>query len=437
VSSLPRGRSVLGAIALAASCAVGAQAVFERVAHALPPAAPDATGALRLGDVIREARSRRREIVAATARASAAGAVPDRVSALPDPMVMASLDHLPLMLDGANYSFMVEQQFPLSGNLGARARAASAEAAALRKDIRRVALDVETEAAVAFAMVAEAQAMKAVTTEQLGLARTVVDLTKARLAGADASAADVVRAEVDVQRLVADVDALDAEIDGAGAMLRSATGRSPGSEVPLCDPASPEGAPLPAPRLAELALATRPELGVMRARTAAARADVDVMESMYSPMAVARLGGAYTMTDGPGLMTAFGVSIPLWRGSLASGVTEAEQMVRMASAEVDAMAQMIRGEVGAARGRVVGLQSRKVALDGKLLPLARTSLDLSLTSYASGQLPLVSVVDSARALRELRMELVSVRVQLLIAWVRLGRATGTLDIQSLSSRRIL
>lgn len=436
MSSRWRTRSMLGAIALIASCVATGIPLFEGAAHAQPSSSPYAPGSLRLDDVIREARTRRREIVAATARAHAASAVPDRVSALPDPMVMASLDHLPPMLDGANYSFMVEQQFPLSGNLGARSRAAAAAASALRTDIRRVALDVETEAAIAFAMVAEAQAMKAVTTEQLGLARTVVELTKARLAGADASAADVVRAEVDVQRLVADVDALDAEIDGAGAMLRAATGRVPSAGVPSCDPSSPEGAPLPASRLTELAVATRPELGVMRARTVAARADVDVMESMYSPMATARLGAAYTMTDGPGLMTAFGVSIPLWRGSLAAGVTEAEQMVRMANAEVDAMAQMIRGEVGAARGRVVGLQSRKAALDGKLLPLARTSLDLSLTSYASGQLPLVSVVDSARALRELRMELVGVRVQLLIAWVRLGRATGTLDLQSLSSRRM-
>jgi outer membrane protein TolC len=159
------------------------------------------------------------------------------------------------------------------------------------------------------------------------------------------------------------------------------------------------------------------------------------MESMYAPMAVARLGAAYTMTDGPGLMTAFGISVPLWRDSLAAGVTEAEQMVRMTGAEVDAMAQMIRGEVGSARARVLGLQGRRDALERKLLPLAKTSLDLSLTGYAGGQLPLVSVVDAAGALRELRMQLVQVRAQLLVAWIRLGRAVGTLELDALASRR--
>ncbi len=403
----------------------------QGAALAQEPSAPT----LRLDAVVREARRQRREVTAADARARAAESVPDRVEVLPDPMVMASLDHLPFMLDGANYSVMIEQQFPLSGVLGARARAAAAEAAALRNDVRRVGLDVETEAAVAFAMLGEGQGMRAVTLEQVALSRAIVAVTKARLEGADASAADVLRAEVDVQRLEADLEALDAEIDGAAAMLRAATGRAATGATPACDLASPEGPPLSGARLGEVALAGRPELGVMRARTVAARAEVDVMESMYSPMAVARLGGAYTMSEGPGLMTAFGVTIPLWRGSVDAGVVEAEQMVRMTGAEVDAMGQMIRGEVAAARARVVGLQARRLSLESRLLPLAKASLDLSLTSYAGGQLPLVSVVESARALRELRMELVGARVRLLVAWVRLGRAVGTLDLEKLASRR--
>ncbi len=80
MSSRWRTRSMLGAIALIASC-VATGILFEGAAHAQPSSSPYAPGSLRLDDVIREARTRRREIVAATARASAAGAVPDRVSA--------------------------------------------------------------------------------------------------------------------------------------------------------------------------------------------------------------------------------------------------------------------------------------------------------------------------------------------------------------------
>lgn len=435
-----RGRPPAGGCASAilrlalATLVVGAVAT----AAAEPSRAPvaNAVPALRLENVVREAANRRREVVAATARARAAAAVPDRVEVLPDPMVMASIDHLPTMLHGVDYSFMVEQQFPLSGVLGARARAARAEAAALRTDVRRVGLEVETEAAIAFAMVAEAQAMRDVVVEQEGLSRAIVEVTKARLAGAEASAAEVMRAEIDAQRLVTDREVLEVEVEGAGAMLNAALARPPAPSAPRCDLSSPDEAPLPMARLHELALASRPELETMRSRVVAARADVDVMDAMYAPMAVARIGGASTMTDGPGLMTAFGISVPLWRGSLDAGVTEAEEMVRMAGADVDAMGTMIRGEVAAARARVVGLQARKTAIETKLLPLARTTVDLSLTGYAGGQLPLVSVVDAARALRELRMELVTVRSQLLVAWVRLGRTVGTLDLSRLTTRRV-
>jgi hypothetical protein len=60
------------------------------------------------------------------------------VSALEDPMVSPSLDHLPFRLDGASVSLSVEQRFPLSGVLGDRKRAAEAEALRARAQVGRV-----------------------------------------------------------------------------------------------------------------------------------------------------------------------------------------------------------------------------------------------------------------------------------------------------------
>jgi hypothetical protein len=62
----------------------------------------------------RHARERRQEPAAASARARAAAARPAVVSALEDPMIMASVDHLPFGLHGVDASAMVEQRFPLS-----------------------------------------------------------------------------------------------------------------------------------------------------------------------------------------------------------------------------------------------------------------------------------------------------------------------------------
>src|SRR5262245_35158108 len=70
---------------------------------------------LRLADVIRIAGERRDEIQAARARSRAAEARPAIVSAIEDPMLSPSLDHLPFMLGGADVSVTIEQQIPLSG----------------------------------------------------------------------------------------------------------------------------------------------------------------------------------------------------------------------------------------------------------------------------------------------------------------------------------
>ena len=74
---------------------------------------------------------------------------------------------------------------------------------------------------------------------------------------------------------------------------------------------------------------------------------------MYAPMAMVRTGPSYTMADGTGWMVMVGVSIPLWRDKLRAGVNEARAMVDMASADLEAMQRMIRGEATLARERVM------------------------------------------------------------------------------------
>ena len=64
---------------------------------------------LSLADVIRLASERRDEIQAARARMRAGEARPAIVSALADPMISPSLDHLPFMLGGADVSVTIEQ----------------------------------------------------------------------------------------------------------------------------------------------------------------------------------------------------------------------------------------------------------------------------------------------------------------------------------------
>jgi len=110
---------------------------------------------LSLGDVIRLASERRDEIQAARARIRAGEARPAIVSALEDPMISPSLDHLPFMLGGADVSVTIEQRLSLSGIREHRRGAALADLDRLRAEASRATLDVGIQAAQAFLMVQE------------------------------------------------------------------------------------------------------------------------------------------------------------------------------------------------------------------------------------------------------------------------------------------
>jgi cobalt-zinc-cadmium efflux system outer membrane protein len=172
-------------------------------------------------------------------------------------------------------------------------------------------------------------------------------------------------------------------------------------------------------------LNARPELAVGRAEIARAAADVDVMRDMFRPMATIRTGPAYTMTDGRGWMAMVGISLPIWRGKLRAGVAEAEAMRAMAEADVRALARMIEGEAAAALHTVEARRARHLSLTTNVLPRARLAIDPTIAGYASGQLPLVSVIEAVQALWLAQADLTQVEMDLGLAWARLARAIGS------------
>jgi outer membrane protein, heavy metal efflux system len=271
---------------------------------------------LGLADVIRIAGERRDEIGAARARMRAGEARPAVVSALDDPMIAPSLDHLPFMLDGADVSVTVEQRIPLSGIRGHRRASALADVDRLRADTRRTILDVGVEAANAFLMLQERRRTAALVDEQLTFARDVVTAANARYASGTAPQSDVLRAEVEVARLDALARALVSDVRGAEAMLNTTLALDANQPVPALAPLV-LAEPVPAWAGIKAALAQRPELEAARAAIVRGEAEVQVMRDMFRPMATIRTGPAYTMAEGRGWMAMVGVSLPIWRASSA------------------------------------------------------------------------------------------------------------------------
>ena len=381
---------------------------------------------LTLADVIRVAGERRDEIAAARARTRAGEARPAIVSALSDPMISPSLDHLPFMLGGADVSFTIEQQIPLSGIRRSRRTAALADIDRLRAEANRTTLDVGIQAANAFLMLQERRRTQALVAEQIGFARDVVTAANARYSSGTAPQSDVLRAEVEVARLDALSRALVSEVRGAEAMLNASLAMDPERPVPpLASVAFTE--PLPTWAAIKTALTARPELAAGRAEIARAESDVQVMRDMFRPMATIRTGPAYTMAEGRGWMAMVGISLPIWRDKLRAGVAEAQAMRAMSEADLRAMTRMIEGDAAASVNQLQAARDRQAALTADVLPRARMAIDPAVAGYSAGQMPLVSVIEAVQVLWRVQSDLIAADTELGLAWARLGRALGSYE----------
>lgn len=342
-------------------------------------------------------------------------------------MIAPAIDHLPFMLDGADVSFTIEQQVPLSGIRSSRRESARAELARARAEAERATLDVALEAATAFLMLQERRRMSDVLTEQIAFARDVIAAADARYAGGTGAQADVLRAELEVARLEVRARGLAGDVRAAEAMLNASMGLDAATPVPALAPVSVD-APLPSPAELGARLAARPELAAARADIARAAADVEVMRAMGKPMATIRTGPAYTMAEGRGWMGMIGLSIPLWKSKVRAGIAEAQAMRAMSEAELQAMTTMIEGEATAALSVLETARDQRIALNSNVLPRARVALDPALAGYAAGRLPLVSVIESVQALWAVQEELVDAEIRVGLAWARLARAAGSYEV---------
>jgi cobalt-zinc-cadmium efflux system outer membrane protein len=373
--------------------------------------------------VVRLARERRPETTAARARWAAAAERPKVVAALPDPMFAVSADQVPFAMNSIMGSITVQQEFPLSGVLGDRRRAAEAEAQRWGADVRRVALDVELEALGAFYMLAERRGETPILEEQIDLVGQVVGIARVHLASGQGMEADVMRLDNERARLVADRDALAAEVRAAEAMLDTSLARSPDERVPALAWGEDPGEPPHLDELARQAFAQRPELEEARAERARAGAEIDAMESMYTPMALVRAGPAY-QTPEAGFTLMVGVTLPIFRERLGAGVVEARAMSAMANADEDAMQRMILGAIASAREAVIAARTRWLALDSEIVPRAHLVVESTVGAFATGQAAMIVVLGAARDLRDVRVDAIMARARLGQAEAKLQREVG-------------
>jgi len=286
----------------------------------------------------------------------------------------------------------------LSG-ANAEIRAAEADEAAERQ---RVALD----AARAFYRTAIAQVALEAARDHAGWLDTVVAYNQARVREGVAAEADLIRSELERDRTEAEATMQEADLARARADLATYIGDHAASSsllVPIVD-----DAPLTLPDTSATgrAMATRPDIRAARERLSAAVAGVATERTSL----IRELGvtvGTKWSAGTTSLIAAVSMPFPLFdqnRGAIARAAAERQTAIfDLATQERTARAETV-GAFEAARLLTVRavLLARGSRGEG-YLARADEARRITLGAYREGAVPLIQVIDAARAWGEARL----------------------------------
>lgn len=367
------------------------------------------------------ARNQRRDAALEDVRAS--GRWPDpRVSVMVDRVPSSSMtaQTMPPMIQ-----YGVQQMVPWPGKLQLAREAAESQAAQAGSDVETRRLGLAFDAKRAYLMLALNARRRAVNRASRALAATLADATLGRYGAGVGGHHDVARAQVEVTAL--DVQHVDLEGERASTVAMMNALRNEPSETPFADPVPVFSAAvhLDHAKLAERALATRPELKGMRAMQseAIAMASLERRERYPDVMGGVWYNQMVGMPDSGGAM--IGATIPIFGHARQTHRAAAfDARAESASEERAAMRAMIRFEVTDA---IIGVETatRQVALVSSVaIPRARDSFQASLAAFGSGSTDIVGVLDARRSLQQAELALAEAEVRRELAIANLERALG-------------
>lgn len=382
---------------------------------------------LTLEEAFRIAEANAPSVSAAGLAARGALEMAAAASQLPDPVLRAGIDNLPV--DGPD-AFSLERDFMTMRRIGVMQEYVSAAKRTSRRERgEREARRFDAEAAMSRAEIRTEVAgvwydrLYARRSEQL--LQTLADevamqqrATEAQLASGKASVAEalMIRAAL----VQAQDRALAARRQQQSGTARLARWLGDDAERPpvenLAMPGDAEIAALVAHEVHNI-----PHLRVLAEQIEVAQADVEVAKQNRSPnwtweVAYAQRGPAYSN------MVSVGVSVPL-------PIARAERQDREIAARIaqrDQAREALedarrrhRSEFNAMRVELTTLRERWRQLDERLLPVARQRVDVTLAAYRGAQQTLGSVLEARRAEVDIRLQLLEIERDAARLWAQL------------------
>ena len=447
-------RRALGAGLLGILLAVAAQPVLAQAPEGAPAASsvdaavgsPSDLPVLRLDALLEQVRMENPSLEAARLEAAALGQRAPQVSALPDPMVMATYQPLPLLTArGAQRSqWRVEQPIPYPGKLALygevavlSADVAAHEAAVLGEDL---VLQVK-RAYYELYRIQEQQRLVAAFQERLAEFEQIA--TTQYEVGTGMQQA-ILKAQLEKNGLAQRLLTLAREYETARATLARLTNAPvAGSFEVVVEAPRPRAVP-EAPTLGALAERARPEADALRAAEARADAQVALARKAFRPdfgvnvtyFDLAASDVMPTATGRDALAVGVSVKVPLQRGRLRAGLEEARLRAAQVEARQEALATSFVTEIADAASRLEREADQLDVLRTTLIPQASSTQEATLAAYTTGRIGFLDLLDAERMLFALRMNVVDTEARYLQAVALLERALGVSSLADIDAARL-
>ena len=392
------------------------------------PASPAWSQAPRtLGDALRIAEQRVPAVLASSAAARGAREMAVAAGQLPDPVLRAGVDNLPV--DGSD-AFSLTRDFMTMRRVGVMQEYVSQARRDARRerearDARRLEAEGEVSLTEARMEVATAwnDRLYARRSERLlaGLADELAmqaRVMEAQVGSGKATAADVLAAQALAAQTSDRVLTVQRQQQAATARLTRWLGedarRPAADDIPL--PQDAEVAALAAHDVHNIA-----HLRVLASQLALADADIAVARENRNPnwsweVTYAQRGPAYSN------MISVGVSVPLpidrkdrQDRELAARLAQRDQAREL----LEDARRRHQAEFEATRVDWVALRDRQRALEASLLPLAHHRVEAQLAAYRSGQQGLAGVLDARRAEVDARLSILDLERDAARLWAQL------------------
>jgi cobalt-zinc-cadmium efflux system outer membrane protein len=388
---------------------------------------------LKLEDLVREALQRNPEILAAQKSYEAARQRPSQVASLPDPVLSPAWNSNGNPLPGAgigreatsNIGFTVTQTMPYPGKQRLRGDVARKEAEAQFADFELTELSVVSKVKQAYFRLQHSASERSVLDRGREFLTSLLQVTEARYTAGKAAQQDVFKAQTQVSLVETRLLQNDRERRLRQAEINSLLNRPAGS--PLGQPQEPHVAPM-LRNLEELQSAARKDSPArMRDQKLTERAEVamNLARKDYYPD-YAFTGGYFNMGGLPPFYTfRVDVTIPLYfRSKQRAAVTEQAEMLSQARHGYQATGQSLDLRIAddylsaETSERLMGLYLDTV------IPQARLAADSSMSSYETGSLDFLSILNNYNAVLEYEMNYHEEMLNYHLALSRLEEATG-------------